>query len=211
MISIVVLTKNEEKNIVECLKTLEFCDEIIIIDDYSTDQTVEFVKKLNNPKVTIIPHSHGNDFSEKRNYGLSKAKGEWIFFVDADERVSPALIFEISNITRFSEENFSGFYIRRVDVMWDKELRHGEIGSIKLLRLGKKDAGKWEGKVHEKWIVNGKIGQLKNPLLHYPHQTVKEFLQEINFYTSLRAKELYVQGIHVYWAEIIFIQLENFY
>ena len=211
MISAVILTKNEKESILECLKTLEFCDEIIIVDDYSTDQTVEFVKKLNNPKIRIIPHSHGDDFSEKRNYGLSKTKGDWVFFVDADERVSLALIFEVSNITRLGEESFNGFYIKRIDVMWGKELKHGETGNIRLLRLAKRDAGEWVGRVHEKWVVRGKTGQLKNPLYHYPHQTIKEFLKGVNFYTSLRSEELYKKGKKTNIVLIIFYPVGKFF
>lgn len=87
--------------------------------------------------------------------------------------------------------------------MWGKELRYGEMGNIKLLRLAKKNAGEWKGKVHEKWFVEGKIAQLQNPLTHFPHQSMTEFLQEINFYTGLRAKELYERGIKVPWWSII--------
>ena len=87
--------------------------------------------------------------------------------------------------------------------MWEKELRHGETANVKFLRLAKRNAGQWEGFVHEEWQVKGQIGQLKNPLLHYPHQTIKEFLADINFYTTLRAEELYQRGIKTRFWQII--------
>lgn len=194
MISAVVLSKNEEDNIVDCVKSLSFCNEIIIVDDYSSDRTIEVVKKLRNPKTVIIQRSLDKDFSSQRNFGLSKTKGDWALFVDADERISDALAFEISNavhqLTDQELSKFSGFYIKRNDYMWGKQLKFGETGGIRLLRLAKKDAGEWEGKVHEKWKVKGNIGTLKNPLIHFPHKTLQDFLKEINFYTSIRANEL---------------------
>lgn len=209
MISAIILCKNEEKNIAKCVESVSFCDEIIIIDDYSTDKTTELIKNLKNPKISIIYHALNNDFSQARNYGLSKARGEWVLFIDADERVSPALAYEISNVIHLSDED-RAFYIRRQDVMWEKKLEHGEVGNVRLLRLARRDIGKWEGKVHEEWRVKGRVRQLKNPLLHYPHETSTEFLQKINFYTSLRAKELYAKGKKTNLMEIILYPLGKF-
>lgn len=193
MISAVVLSKNEEANIVDCIKSVSFCDEIIVVDDYSTDNTIEKVKRLKNPKITIIQRSLDNDFSKQRNFGKKAARNNWVLFVDCDERVSAALAYEISNAIMFSSK-FNGFYIRRRDIIWGRELKYGEFGNLKLLRLGKKGAGEWEGKVHEVWKIKGKLGGLNNFLLHYPHENIKEFLKEVNFYTSLRADELYKRG-----------------
>ena len=207
MISVVILTKNEEKNILECLKTLEFCDEIIIIDDNSTDKTIDLTLSLKNKEIKVIRHRLDGDFAKQRNFGLEQASGEWVLFIDADERVSDVLTFEISNSIEFGGQNltsFNGFYIKRVDFMWGKELRHGETGhGGKRLRLAKKRAGKWSGKVHEKWNIDGKVGQLRNPLYHYPHNTIKEFLQEINFYTDIRARELFEERKSCSWISII--------
>lgn len=205
MISAVVLTKNEENNIVECLKLLKWCDQIIVIDDNSEDRTVEIAKKL-GAKVFI--HLLDGDFSQQRNFGLFKSKNDWVLFIDADERVTEALASEISNLIHSTSSGqisnqYDGFYIRRRDFMWGRELKYGETGNIKLLRLAKKNKGKWEGKVHEEWKVKGRIGELKNPILHYPHQTITEFLKEVNFYTDIRAKELYEKGVKVNFFSII--------
>ncbi len=211
MISVVILTKNEEANISDCIKSVSWCDEAIVVDDCSEDRTVEFAKKL-NAKTYIHPLS--NDFSSQRNFGLSRAKGDWILFVDADERVSDALSFEISNIanqiTDQSLSRYSGFYITRNDLMWGRKLRFGETSAVKLLRLAKKNSGKWEGKVHENWKVKGRLGKLKNPIIHFPHQTLKDFLSEINFYTSIRASELYSKKTSIHWWSVIFYPLGKF-
>lgn len=213
LISAIILTKNEVKNIARCIKDLSFCDEILIINDNSTDGTIETVNKLNNGKIKIISHSLNNDFSQARNFGLEKVKNDWVLFVDSDERVSEALAFEISNIlsnwTNKIENEYSGFYIKRFDSIWDKELKHGESG-IKILRLAKKNAGKWIGKVHEKWQIKGKLGTLKNPLIHYPHQTITEFLEEINFYTNVRVEELHSKKTKTYLCLVFLYPVGKF-
>ena len=211
MISAVILTKNEEKNISDCIKSVSWCDEVIVIDDNSEDRTVDLAKKIN---AKIYVHSFDNDFSIQRNFGLSKAKGDWVLFVDADERVSDALAFEISNIANQITDQrlggFSGFYIKRNDFMWGRQLRFGETGGIKLLRLAKKNTGRWQGKVHENWKVKGNIGVLKNPIMHFPHRTFQEFLKEINFYTTIRADELYKKGSYANFISIVAYPLGKF-
>lgn len=200
MISAVILTKNEEKNIQACLETLSWCDEILVIDDNSTDRTVEIAKKKG---ATVFVHALAHDFSAQRNFGLQKAKEDWVIFVDADERISSGLWYEIMASINNPIGGFAGFYLKRRDYMWGKELLHGETGNIQLLRIAKKDAGKWEGQVHEQWKTKGKTMVLKNTLSHYPHQTVKEFLQEINYYSDLRSQELFAQKVKVSWVWII--------
>ena len=213
LITGIILVKNEEKHIFNCVKSLNFCDEILIINDNSTDKTVELITKLNNKKVKIVPFVLEGDFSKARNFGLSKARGDWIFFIDADEQVPPSLAFEISNVisnwaNKMGNE-YSGFYIRRFDSMWGRKLRYGESG-IKLLRLAKKNAGEWVGKVHEEWKIDGRIGVLKNSIDHYPHQSIGEFLREINFYTDIRSIELKSKKTKIYFWSILAYPLGKF-
>ena len=210
MISAIVLTKNEENNIVDCLDSLLWCDEILVIDDNSEDKTVEVIENLKNKKIKVLFHSLNNDFSKQRNFALREAQHGWILFIDADERVSLSLQYEILSLITSPLSNYSGYYIRRRDVMWGRELRYGETGHIKTLRLVKKDKGEWVGKVHESFRIKGKTGLLRNPLMHYPHQNLTEFLQEVNFYTDLRAKELFNKGIKVYWWSILMYPLGKF-
>lgn len=208
-ISAIVLTENEEKNIEKCLKSLRWCNEVIVIDDGSSDRTVNIAKEAG----CKVYNRYLDNFSNQRNFGLSKASGEWVLFVDADEIISEALAFEISNIisawTNGVENKYKGFYILRIDIIWDKELKYGESG-IKLLRLARKHAGKWKGVVHERWKINGLAGTLKNPIIHYPHQSIADFLKEINYYTSLRAKELYLNNIKSNIFSIIIYPLGKF-
>jgi glycosyltransferase involved in cell wall biosynthesis len=217
MISAVVLTKNEEKNIVPCLRSLAWCDEIIIVDDYSEDETVKKSQISNlksqnqNLKLKIYKRQLNNDFASQRNFGLKKAKGDWVLFLDADERVSHALRAEIFNFQFSIFKNYNGFYLRRKDWFGRRWLKYGETANVKLLRLAKKDAGSWKRKVHEVWEVKGEIGELKNPILHYPHPTISDFLKQINFYSTLHAQALWEEKVRPSLWRIIFYPLGKFF
>lgn len=201
MISAIILARNEEKNIKTCLESLSWCDEKIVIDDSSEDNTSELAKKYG---AKVYKRHLLNNFSEQRNYAIEKATGDWILFIDADEVVSSALWYEIMQHINDPIGKISGFYVKRIDVMWGRELRHGDTGEVKLLRLAKKNSGQWKGIVHERWEIQGKTATLINPLYHYPHQSIAEFLKEINHYTDLRAKELFEQKKKANWVSIIF-------
>ncbi|HRN96402.1 MAG TPA: glycosyltransferase family 2 protein [Candidatus Levybacteria bacterium] len=200
-LSAVILTKNEEKNIVGCINSLSFCDEILLIDDESNDKTRDIANTIKGASIRVISHSLNGDFAAQRNFALTKAHNEWVLFVDADERVSEKLAQEITNIQVTDSQEPDGYYIQRKDILWGRELQFGETGEIKLLRLAKKDSGKWVGNVHETWQVKGEVKTLSHPLIHYPHQIVSEFLQEINQYSTMRAEELFAKKIksNLFW------------
>ncbi len=208
MVSAVVLTKNESNNIVRCLRSLQWCDEIIIVDDYSTDSTLTKAKRFTKK---IFIHELEGDFAQQRNYGLEKTAGEWVFFVDADEEVSLSLQYELTSIVVNQFSEFDGYYIKRIDQIWNKKILHGEAGNSIFLRFAKKEKGLWEGRVHETWKKKGKTGCLKNPLYHYPHPNISSFLQEINFYSTLRAQELYEKKTQVRIWQILLYPKAKFF
>jgi len=188
-ITATILTKNEKKNIEGCLKALEWCDEIMVIDDFSEDQTVQIARKLG---AQVFQHSLNNDFSQQRNYGLAKAKGEWVLFVDADERVTPALAQEIKQEVRKGE--YKAFVFKRQDFFMGKALKYGETSHVRLLRMAKKN-GQWVRPVHEVWETKWPTQTLKNPLLHYPHPSMVQFFDQINFHSTLHAQALRKEGV----------------
>lgn len=206
-ISAVVLVKNEEKNITSCLESIKWCNEIIVIDDGSKDKTVQIAKKYG---AKIIESSLRDNFAAQRNLGLQQANNDWVLFIDADEVIPNALAFEIQNVISQSLNNYNGFYIKRRDILWGRELLYGEVGSIKLLRLAKKNKGKWIGKVHEAWIIEGLVGELQNNIMHYPHQSISDFLKEINLYTDIRSKELFDKNSKFITISIIIYPLTKF-
>jgi len=208
MISGIVLSHNDESTILRTIESLSFCDEVIDVDDYSSDTTVDIAKKYG---AKVYSRQLNDDFSAQRNFGLNQAKGDWVLFVDSDEVVTPELGKEIRFLTQHvipvktgihnGSKNGSpigsgmtkplGYFIKRSDFLFGKWLRHGETGDIKLLRLARKDTGTWIRPVHEVWDVQGPTGVLKKPLLHYPHPNVAQFLTDINHYSTLNAKYLY--------------------
>lgn len=209
MISVVVLTHNDEVHLAKTLESLSWCDELIVVDDQSRDKSCEIAK---HHGASVFVHALQDDFAAQRNFGLSKVKEDWVLFVDSDEIVTPELATEIKQLTQALRDGEStiqnsklknGYYIRRKDFLFGRWLEHGETANVKLLRLARKDAGEWIRPVHEVWDVKGPTGELFHPLLHYPHQNVAQFLDEINRYSSLNAHYLYNQGVHVHWWHII--------
>lgn len=196
MISAIVLAKNEEKNIKDCLDGLKWCDEVIVINDDSTDKTVELSEKAG---AKVITHSLDNDFSQQRNFALEQASHDWIFFVDADERVSDKLALEIQN--EIIKTTTTAFYCKRIDNFLGNWLKHGEIGATRIIRLARRGSGKWTRSVDEYWEVSGKLQTLKNSLLHYSHQNMTEFLVSINERSTLNAEAFYQEGRRIIFFE----------
>ncbi len=197
MISAIVLSHNDENTIPRTLASLTWCGEIVVIDDFSTDKTIEIAEKFN---AKVYQHHLNDDFAVQRNFGLEKAGGNWILFVDSDEVVSGDLADEIQKAV---ETDRAGFYLRRVDFLFGKQLRHGETGRVRLLRLAKKNAGTWKRTVHEVWKVSGVTGELSHSLDHFPHQDVVQFIDEINRYSTINARYLYAKNVHLPWWHII--------
>lgn len=193
-LSTVILAKNEEKNIIRAIESVEFSDEILVIDDFSIDKTAEIAKKMG---VLVLQRRLEGDFSNQRNFGLQKSRGEWVLFLDADEYLSKELQREIGKVVNQANGQKSAYHIKRRDYIWGRELLHGELRYARkqgFIRLVKKGSGKWFSPVHEVFVAELKIGKLKSFIDHYPHPTVGEFLSEINFYSTLRAKELLRKG-----------------
>ncbi len=167
----IVIAKNEEKMIADCLSSLAFCDEILVIDNGSVDKTLEIAKE-NGARITEI---ETDDFSILRNRGLENAKSEWILYVDSDERVTDDLKKEIGEKIK-NPGNYAAFRIKRKNFYLGKnEWPYIE----KLERLFKKDKLKgWKGKLHESPIVAGEVGQLEGFLFHYTHRDLTSMVNK---------------------------------
>jgi len=208
-ISTVILTKNEEKNLERAIKSALFSDEIVVIDDFSQDNTINIAKKHG---VIVYQRKLDGDFASQRNFGLEKSRGDWILFIDADEQVSDGLAQEIKRAVNSDLQN-DVYYIKRRDFWWGRELKYGETKKVRdegLIRLVKKNSGQWKGIVHEVFQTSGHSGKLESFLNHYPHPTLSEFIAKINRYSSLRAKQLYKEGKKSSICQIIFFPLAKF-
>lgn len=198
MISAIVLAHNDADGIQKTLESLRFCSELILIDDDSADNTRDIARKFG---AKVYQRPLGDDFAGARNFGLSKAKGEWVLFADSDEIITPELAAEIQKSVARTEKN--GFFIKRRDFLFGSTLKHGETSRVNLLRLGRKNFGKWVRPVHEVWQIDGKTGQLMHPILHYPHPNVAQFISDTNRYSTINAGYLFETGIRTSWWQIM--------
>lgn len=206
-ISCVILAQNEEKNIERAIRSVRFCDEIILIDDYSEDKTADKARALG---AVVYKRKLNNDFASQRNYGMEKASGSWILFIDADEQVTKELACEIANIVRDNKGlEACTCYIKRRDIFWGRELRYGEVGNMRLVRLLKKKSGLWKGAVRRAKVEN-RVKSLKSSLFHYPYQSIAEFLSEVNMHSSIRARKLQKVGKTSSILSIIFYPFGTF-
>ncbi len=154
---------------------------------------------MNIPNLTVLTLDTPDikDFALERNKLLASAETDWVLFLDSDEELSPELEKEIKEtLESKSVLYYSAYRIRRQDTFLNKVLHHGETGNAHFLRLAKRDWGRWEGRVHEKWQGSGLVGRLKNPILHNPHSSLSVFVHKINNYSSLAAEERYKAGVH---------------
>lgn len=202
-ISGLVLTHNSEATLEECLESLQWVDEIVLIDDDSTDQTREIATKY-NARVLIRKL---DDFSSQRNFGLEKCTNEWVLVLDSDERISVELKKEIEFILRRPLVE-SGFQIPRKNLFMRTWIR--SIYPDYCLRLFRKAEARYQGAVHESLKINGMIGKLKNPILHVSYRNIEEILQKTNHYTTLAAQELYNKGKKASFLDIILRPLHTF-
>ena len=191
-ISALIISFNEEKNIAEVLKQLDFCDEIILLDSFSTDQTINIAQ--NFPKVKIIQNNFEN-FSKQRNLALQHAQNDWILFLDADERLTPALKEEIIQTVQLPDAK-DAYYFYRIFFVGKEKIRFSGTQNDKNFRLFRKSKAQYivEKKVHETLEVQGSIGILKNKLLHYSFENYEAFKSKMLFYGKLKGEELHQKG-----------------
>lgn len=206
LISAIIITKNEEKNIGRCLSSIYWVDEIVVIDSESSDNTVSIARNF-TPNVFIHPWQ---GYGQQKNLALRKANGKWVLSIDSDEVVDERLKREImAAITEF--ELYDGFYIPRKNFIGARFIRFGGWYPDYTLRLFKRNKGMFEIRhVHEAVRVDGKIGYLKNPLLHYTYRDLQDYIIRQDYYAHLACKEMYDKGKRVFTFELLFHPAYNF-
>lgn len=186
-VSAIVIAKNEEEMIKDCLESLVWADEIIFVDTGSIDKTIHIAKKY---KAKIYKTS-GGSYSQWRNIGAKNASGKWMLYVDADERVTPRLRDEIKEVVK-EKAGCTSYAIPRRNILLGHEMRHGGWWPDYVLRLIKKDAFvEYRGELHEQPFVKGETGKLKNPFVHISHRDLKSMLEKTNKWSAIEAKLLY--------------------
>jgi glycosyltransferase involved in cell wall biosynthesis len=188
-ISGIIIVKDAENLIADCLDSLSFCNEIIVVDDDSQDRTREVAEKMG---AKVFLHPSVDDFSELRNFGLKKAVGEWILYVDADERISPLLGEEIIKSISNPLNKYVGFCVQRKNFYFGN---HEWPYIEHLERVFKKDSlEKWYGKLHESPKVAGEIGELEGYLLHYTHEDLRSMLEKTIKWSKIEAELRFKSG-----------------
>lgn len=192
-ISAVIITHNEERNLRDALESVRWADEIIVVDSMSIDRTVEIAREYTD-KVYQRPWP---GYVEQKNFAVSKAQHDWIFSIDADERVSETLKREIEE-WRNSETTLSGYFIPRKSFFLGRWIRHTSWYPDEKLRLFHKDRGRWEGgRVHESVYITDKTGYFKGELLHFSYRKISDYLRRLELYSTLAAEDYYERGKNI--------------
>lgn len=187
MLSIIICTKNEEEVIKDCVESVTWADEIVLIDDYSVDKTREIARKY---RAKVYKHKW-RGFSEQKNYGFRKTSGDWVLFLDADERVTLSLKKELKEIEE-SKVKFSGYLIPRLNNILGKDLHYGGWYPDYQQRLVKKDKFvKWEGKLHERMVIKGKWGKLRGNIYHITHRGLSWMVEKSIIYSDYEARLMF--------------------
>jgi len=205
-LSVVIITKNEEKNIRRCLDSVKWADEIVLIDSQSTDRTVEFAKDYG--AIVFSPEWKG--YGPAKQEGVSKAAGEWILSIDADEEVTAELSKEIKE-TLSSEESYDGYLINRHTNFMGKWINHCGWYPDYLLRLFRKDKGNFnDAVIHEQVVLDGRTRELKEKILHYSYPNMETYLERFNRYTTMGAEAAFANGKKASNFDIVFRPFVSF-
>ena len=189
-LSVIVITRNEEHNISACLDSVRWADELIVVDAQSTDRTVEIAREY-TPHVHVKPWL---GYSEAKELALSAAAGEWVLWVDADERVTPKLAEEIREAVRLDDRSVAGYSVPRRAYFLGKWIRHCGWYPARVVRLFRKGSGTFsDALVHERLDLNGPVGRLHHDLLHFTDENLDHYFMKFNRYTSLAAEELFAK------------------
>lgn len=187
-VTAIIPTFNEEDNIEDVIKNVLFADEVIIIDSYSTDNTLALAKKY---EVTIILRKFDN-FSTQKNYAIDKAKNDWILILDADERLSKPAINEIIRILNNDENKVDAFWMNRQNYFLNRKIKYSGWQNDKVIKLFNRKKAKYNGRfVHEEITCVGNVSYLKNKLLHYTYNNDKDYKDKMALYSKLKAQELF--------------------
>lgn len=188
-LSAVVLTHNSERTLRACLASLTFADEILVIDDGSTDATVAIAEELG---ARVIPHAMAGDFSAQRRFAIEQCQGQWVLFVDSDEVVSDSLRDTIQRAVL--EQSLFSYSFSRTNRFPHYRIEHGSMRSDTVTRLFPKEGLTSEGRVHEKILSPYPTKKLNGALLHYPYRDWSATIRKLDQYTSFLAQQQLEKG-----------------
>ncbi|MDO1500011.1 glycosyltransferase family 2 protein [Winogradskyella maritima] len=201
-LSVIIPTYNEEDYLEDALKSVSFADEIIVVDSLSTDKTVAIAEDYN---CTVLSRKFDN-FSNQKNHAIEHATGDWILFLDADERITHSLKLQIEEA--ISQNEFSGYKLNFPHFFINRFLYHHNND---VLRLVKRKGVHFTGLVHEKLNVEGKISKLDAPVLHYTYKGIRHYISKKDSYAWFQAEQLLKKGKKVTYFHLAFKPFYRFF
>jgi len=207
-ISCGVITFNEENNIRDCLESAKWMDEIVVVDSFSRDRTV----KISGEYTKHVHQHRWNGYGEQKNFTIDQMTSDWLFIMDADERVTPELRAAIERILKDADPSGTvAYYVPRRNYFYGKWIQRAGCYPDYQLRLFRRGAGRMDNaEPHPQFICNGPTAYLAQPLDHYTERTVQDHFRKINSLTNLAAKERGRQKTAVYWSDLAFRPLFTF-
>jgi glycosyltransferase involved in cell wall biosynthesis len=190
-VSAIVVCFNEEENIGACLESLRWCDEIVVVDSFSTDGTVEICRRYTD---RVIQRAWAG-YVDQKAYALSQTTKDWVLVVDSDERVTPKLRKEINQALAEDNNNYSGYAVPRLVFYLRRWWRRGGWYPDYNVRLFRRDRATWGGsEPHDKILVDGRVRRLRHPLHHFTYRDMEDHIRRINRFTSASSQELLKDG-----------------
>jgi len=192
-LSVIIITKNEAARLGDCLASVQFADEIIVLDGFSTDATAE-IARAHGAQVHQVADWPG--FGPQKNRALALATKPWVLSIDADERVTPELQAEI--VRTLSQPSYDGYQVARLSEFCGKKIRHSGWWPDYVLRLFRRELGAFDHvQVHEQVLVRGRVGKLKSWFLHFPFDDLAALITKTNRYSSDAAQMMALKGRRV--------------
>ncbi len=190
-ISAFVITYNEAAHIAECLESLDFCDEILVVDSFSEDETVSIAKSYG---ARVLQHKW-EGYRGQKAFGLVSVTHEWVINIDADERISPELKESILSVSSCSDDGINGYYINRLVYYLGRWWRNGGWYPEYRLRFFRKSKATWGGTdPHEKVEVEGKTEKLTGDIYHYTYKNLEDQFERLQNFSTVAAKEDFIKG-----------------
>ena len=192
-LSITIIGHNEIEHLRELLPQLKWADEIVYVDCESHDGSLEVMREAG---CRVYSRPNNTNLNVNKSYAMEQANGDWVFYVDPDERIPEILVSEIEKVIQ--DTTNSAFKLNRRNHYFGNWLRHGSQYPDTQLRLFRKDSAHFPNRhVHEKLVVEGSIGKLNNDMLHFPYLNISQFLSKFDFYTRVEAGYLRDSGVRI--------------
>lgn len=190
-VSAIIVCFNEQDRIQDCLESVSWCDEIVVVDSFSTDRTPEICRRYTDRFI----QRQWMGYRDQKAYAHSQASKDWVLLVDSDERVTAELKEEVVSALATEDGQYAGYAVPRLVYYLDRWWWRGGWYPDYDVRLFRRERASWGGSdPHEKILVNGPVRRLRHPLHHYSYRNIDDHVQRINRFTSISSKELRKEG-----------------